>query len=148
MSWLYKYFRIILGGTLPALEMHGADLKFASGSTVTAESGAAVTIASGATQTIAGTQTVTGTLAVNVTPTITGTIGAVATGASPLSYKIMTVGGSGATPIAWWTLYGAPSPVGPTPAHVGDILLDTKNGKLYVASATSAYTDWKIVTSA
>ena len=52
------------------------------------------------------------------------------------------------TPIHLWTLYGAPSAVGPTPAVAGDMLIDTKNGKFYIASAAIAYTDWKLVTSA
>ena len=117
-----------------------------SNATLTIPSGA--TLALAGTGTLSGTTTITGTANVNITPTIVGTIGAIATGASPLSYNIMTLGGSGATPIHFWTIYGAPSAVGPTPAVAGDMLIDTKNGKIYIASAATAFTDWKLVTSA
>jgi len=102
--------------------------------------------------TVTGTTTQTGVATFNSTPVIKGTIGAVATGATPFSYKVATLGGpvaatTGGT-CAIWTIRGAPSPVGPTPSYIGDILIDTANGKMYIASAVSAYTDWKLVTSA
>jgi len=116
-----------------------------SNSTLTIPSGA--TLALAGTGTLSGTTTITGTMNVNITPTITGVQGVAGT-ASPLSYKIMTIGGTGATPVGIYTLYGAPSAAGPTPVAAGGILIDTKNGKLYIASAATAYTDWKLVTSA
>ena len=42
MSWLYKYFRLVLDSTYPALEMHGATLRLSG-------TGATLTLASGAT---------------------------------------------------------------------------------------------------
>jgi hypothetical protein len=36
----------------------------------------------------------------------------------------------------------------PIPHAIGDIGVDTTNGKLYVAGAAAASTDWKLVTSA
>jgi len=42
MSWLYKYFRLTLGGTYPSLQLHGATLTLSG-------TGATLTLASGAT---------------------------------------------------------------------------------------------------
>lgn len=39
---------------------------------------------------------------------------------------------------------GAPSS---TPANIGDIYIDTTNLKIYIATGTSASTDWKKVVS-
>jgi hypothetical protein len=103
----------------------------------------------GGTSTQTGVQTFSAAPVVNAPIALVGTQGVAGpTGASPLSYKVMTLGGDGATPISVWTLYGEPSAVGPTPAEAGDILIDTKNGKIYIASAATAYTDFKLVTSA
>lgn len=101
------------------------------------------------TSTQTGVQTFTAAPIVNAPIQLVGTRGVAGpTGASPLAYQVAVLGGAGATPIHLWTLYGAPSAVGPTPAVAGDILIDTKNGKIYIASAASAYTDFKLVTSA
>jgi hypothetical protein len=134
----------------------GATLAIAGTLTVTGTAGlsnATLTIPSGATlsvagtSTISGTTTITGTMNVNITPTIVGVQGTAGT-ASPLSYKVMTMGGTGATPVSLYTLYGAPSAAGPTPPVAGCVLIDTKNGKMYLSSAATAWTDWKLVTSA
>ena len=125
------------------------------GTTVTVPSGItlaitdAITAASGA---ISGTFGVSGIASFVAPVRIVGTRGTIATGASPDAYKVMTIGNyvgtaAGAT-CQIWTLYGAPSQKGPTPAYVGDILIDTLNGKLYIASAVTAYSDFKLVTSA
>ena len=143
MSWLYKYFRLILSGTYPALEMHEADLKFASGSTVTIQSGGALAVASGATQTVAGTST-------GIVQQSTAT---------PYFYKVSTFG-TGSTVVDFWvgptSAWSAGACYGPTPSHYGDILLSTSSTggslggqpKMYIASAISASSDWKLFTSA
>lgn len=97
-------------------------------------------------------QTVSGVKTFTATPVLRGTKGTIAAGATPLSYKVATLGGPGTGTTGgtcnMWTIIGAPSAVGPTPSYVGDILIDTTNGKMYIAGGVTAYTDWKLVTSA
>jgi hypothetical protein len=134
MSWLYRLFKRNVATTVITV-----DPTVTSGITVPA-------------LTVTGTTTQTGVATFGVPPVVVGTKGTLAAGASPSSYQVMTIGGPGAATLGAtaviWTLHGPPSPVGPTPTYIGSILIDTLNGKMYIASAVSAYTDWKLVTSA
>jgi hypothetical protein len=47
-----------------------------------------------------------------------------------------------------FTFGAAMSTVTVVPSRIGDILINTSTGKLYVAGGVAATTDWKLVTSA
>lgn len=136
MSWLYRLLKRNADSTLITV-----DDSVTSGISVPA-----LTVVGTTTQT--GVATFTAAPVISNTPRITGVAGvAGAAGASPWFYKVATLG-AGSTLIDWWVGYSAPSAVGPTPAHIGDILVTNLAGKMYIASGITAYTDWKLVTSA
>ena len=47
-----------------------------------------------------------------------------------------------------WTFGSAMGPTVPVPNRIGDILINYSTGKMYIAGAATATTDWKLVTSA
>lgn len=132
--WLYRLFKRNVDNTLITV-----DSSVTSGISVPA-----ITVTGTTTQT--GVATFTAAPVISNTPAIVGKLGGTST---PYAYKVMTVG-NGSTIIDWWMTVAAKfsSTYGPTPSHIGDVLIVTDAGKMYIASGVSASTDWKLVTSA
>lgn len=145
--WLYRLFKRNVANTLITV-----DSSVTSGIKTPA-----ITVTGTTTQT--GVATFTAAPVINNTPTISGVSTGIVTQstATPYFYKILTVG-AGSSVIDWWvgptTSWLVGACYGPTPAHKGDILVSTGTagsgsiGKMYIASAATASSDWKLVTSA
>lgn len=75
-------------------------------------------------------------------PTIVGTA------TSGVGRKIFHASAGTSGPTVDFIIGAGFTAAGATPGNIGDIYINTTTGKMYIASGTSATSDWKLVTSA
>jgi len=119
------------------------------GTTVTVSSGVTLVVKSALT---AASAAITGAVSA-ASASITGAIdsatatfsGAATDGVGKL---FLTLGVPPTGPTIYFIIGAGFTADGPTPSHAGDIYIDTTAGKMYIAGAATATSDWKLVTSA